>query len=125
LFAEVLSYFENHGNDVIERDNQATLGAYKSWVDHAITLPAGELRNFSVYIHDKHEIPIPFRFQLWEVTDASRRQYRLVIQRRVVLPGVKGVKEVIKKTSEVCEYVITEYIKCVRVTIENYKKGMT
>ena len=94
IFSDGLSYFENHGNDVIERDNDSPLGAYKSWVDRAITLPAGELRNFSVYIHRKHELPIPFRFQIWEIVDMSRNQYRLVLERRVILPGVKGVKEV-------------------------------
>ena len=90
----IVTRYENHGNDVIARSSHTSMGAYKSWVDTTITLPAGELRNFSVYIHDKHELPIPFRLQLWQMIDPARHRYKLAFERRVMLPSLKGFHEV-------------------------------
>ena len=62
---------ETHGHDPIARTNQGMTSNPRSWIDEAVSLPAGQLVKFILYSHDvigKRGLVLEPRFFWFSIT---------------------------------------------------------
>ena len=88
------SAVKSFGHEVIQRQNFQDDGSLKSWVDYHVVLPAGELRNASVFIHGNFEESVPFRLQVWMPEEPITLNYTLLYEYRTLLPVDQGLYSV-------------------------------